>query len=94
MYEIRVRGHLGPALADAFAPMTATAVPAETVLVGPTFVPFVRVLGAPGPPQAALHGLLARVQALGLELVEIRRRIGTANGLTDRRGAREERVDR
>lgn len=82
VYEIRVRGHLGPALADAFAPMTATAVPAETVLVGPL------------ADQAALHGLLARVQALGLELVEIRRRIGAADGLADRRGTREERVDR
>lgn len=82
VYEIRVRGHLGPALADAFAPMTATAVPAETVLVGPL------------ADQAALHGLLARVQALGLELVEIRRRSGVSNGRAERRAGREERVDR
>ena len=71
-YEIRVRGRLGPALADAFTPLTATATPVETVLVGPV------------ADQAALHGLLARVQALGLELVEIRRRTESADDRSDR----------
>jgi hypothetical protein len=59
-YEIRVRGRVGDHLADALG-LAAAVEPIETVLRGP-------VSG-----QADLHGILARLQDMGLELVEIRR---------------------
>ena len=59
-YEIRVRGRLSEALATAFDGLTAQASPAETVLSGSV-------------DQASLHGVLERIQSLGLELVEVRR---------------------
>jgi hypothetical protein len=61
-YEIRVRGVLGETLLGAFPDLSATADGAETVLIG--------VL----PDQAALHGVLAQIGMLGLELLELRRR--------------------
>ena len=60
-YEIRIKGRLSDALLAAFEGLTATVEPVETVLYGPV------------PDQSCLHGLLDRVQSLGLELVEIRR---------------------
>ena len=60
-YEIRVRGRLTDSLVAAFEGMHASVEPVETVLHGPV------------EDQAALYGLLDRIQALGLELVEIRR---------------------
>ena len=60
-YEIRVRGRLSGPLLAAFEGMRASVEPVETVLHGPV------------KDQAALHGLLDQVQALGLELVEVRR---------------------
>lgn len=60
-YEIRVKGRLSEALQAAFEEFEITTEPVETVLYG-------QVLD-----QAALHGLLDRIQALGLELVEVRR---------------------
>jgi hypothetical protein len=60
-YEIRVRGRLTGPLATAFEGMRVSVEPVETVLHGPV------------RDQAALYGLLDRVQALGLELVEVRR---------------------
>ncbi|HEY7605297.1 MAG TPA: hypothetical protein VID07_00825 [Actinomycetes bacterium] len=45
----------------AFEGMQASVEPVETVLHGPI------------QDQAALYGLLGRIQALGLELVEVRR---------------------
>ncbi|MGE0028554.1 MAG: hypothetical protein AB7O78_04670 [Thermoleophilia bacterium] len=60
-YEIRVAGELTPAVAQLFEGLEATAAPRTTVLHG--------VL----PDRAALHGIIERVQALGLELVEVRR---------------------
>jgi hypothetical protein len=59
-YEVRVLGQVGPAAREAFADVDVHVEPPETVLSG--------VLD-----QAALHGLLERIQALGLELVDIRR---------------------
>jgi hypothetical protein len=59
-YEIRVRGVLGETLLGAFPDLSATADGAETVLTG--------VL----PDQAALHGVLAQIGMLGLELLELR----------------------
>jgi hypothetical protein len=60
-YEIRVRGLLGGILLGAFPGLRAQADGAETVLTGPL------------ADQAALYGLLAQIEALGLELLEVRR---------------------
>jgi hypothetical protein len=60
-YEIRIRGRLGESLLAAFEGLAATVAPVETVLHGPVL------------DQAALYGLLDRIQTLGLELVEVRR---------------------
>jgi hypothetical protein len=60
-YEIRVRGRVTPALLARFDGLRATVEPVETVLHGPV------------QDQAALHGMLDLVGALGLELVEVRR---------------------
>lgn len=60
-YEIRVRGRVTPPLLARFEGMQATIEPVETVLHGPL------------ADQAALHGAIQLVNALGLELVEVRR---------------------
>ena len=59
-YEIRIRGRLADPLLESFGDLDASIKPAETVLRGEM------------QDQAALHGLLDRIQALGLELIEIR----------------------
>lgn len=61
-YEIRIRGILGGIAAAAFPGLLARENHGETVLTGRL------------PDQAALHGVLAQIEALGLELIEIRRR--------------------
>jgi hypothetical protein len=60
-YEIRVRGLLGGTLSGAFPGLRAQADGAETLLSGPV------------ADQAALYGVLDQIEALGLELVEVRR---------------------
>jgi len=60
-YEIRVRGLLGGMLLGAFPGLRAQAHGTETVLTGPL------------ADQAALYGLLSQIEALGLELLEVRR---------------------
>jgi hypothetical protein len=65
-YEIRVRGRLSASLLASFDGLTATVEPVETILSGPV------------EDQAALYGVLHRVQALGLELVEVRRVVANA----------------
>lgn len=60
-YEVRVRGLLGETLLGAFPGLHSEARGGDTVLIG-----VVR-------DQAALHGVLAQVEALGLELLEVRR---------------------
>ena len=60
-YEIRIKGRLSDSLLAAFEGLTATVEPVETLLYGPV------------EDQSSLHGLLDRIQSLGLELVEIRR---------------------
>jgi hypothetical protein len=60
-YEIRVRGRVSEAALSSFDGMDADVAPAETVLHGPV------------TDQARLHGLLDRIQSLGLELLEVRR---------------------
>ena len=60
-YEIRVRGRLSKTLLDAFPGLHAQMQGAETVLAGAL------------PDQAALYGALTQIEALGLELLEVRR---------------------
>jgi hypothetical protein len=60
-YEIRVRGILGQTILSAFPALGARAEGGDTVLTG--------VLA----DQAALYGALAEAEALGLELIEVRR---------------------
>jgi hypothetical protein len=60
-YQIRVRGRVSNALLDSFEGMDSEVEPVETVLHGPV------------RDQAELHGLIDRIQALGLELIEVRR---------------------
>jgi hypothetical protein len=59
-YEIRVRGHLGEMLIGAFPGLQVHAESGVTVLKG--YV----------PDQAALYGVLAELEDLGLELLEVR----------------------
>jgi hypothetical protein len=58
-YTIRISGHLGPTLLSAFPALSWQRQGPETVLTG--------VLDQPG-----LHGVLAEIEALGLELLEVR----------------------
>jgi monoterpene epsilon-lactone hydrolase len=60
-YEIRVSGQLGETTLLAFPAFKSEARGSETVLTG--------VL----PDQSALYGVLARMEALGLQLLEVRR---------------------
>jgi hypothetical protein len=61
-YEIRVRGHLGGTMLRAFPGFHTQSRGGDTVLRGAV------------ADQAALHGVLAKIEALGLELVELHRR--------------------
>jgi monoterpene epsilon-lactone hydrolase len=61
LYEIRVNGHLGPTLLTAFPAFTPEQQGIETVLTGLL------------PDAAALFGVLSEVEALGLDLLEVRR---------------------
>ena len=60
-YRIRVRGRLGQTMRCAFPALQARASGGDTVLTGPL------------PDRTALHGVLAQIEALGLELLEVRR---------------------
>ena len=60
-YEIRVRGHLGETMRFAFPSLRAEPRGQDTALTGAL------------PDQAALYGVLAEIEALGLELLEVRR---------------------
>ncbi|MEV6057195.1 hypothetical protein [Streptomyces sp. NPDC052107] len=59
-YEIRVRGQLSQTLLGAFPGLHAEIEGGDTLLIGTL------------PDQAALHGVLAQIEALCLELVELR----------------------
>ena len=61
LYEIRVAGVLPPEALLDFERMSASVHPVETVVHGPL------------ADQAALHGLLARLETLGVQVLEIRR---------------------
>jgi hypothetical protein len=60
-YQIRIRGRLGRTVRAAFPALHAQADGQDTLLTGPL------------PDQAALYGVLTQIEALGLELLEIRR---------------------
>ena len=60
-YEIRIKGRLSDTVTGAFEDFTAAVKPAETVMRGEV------------RDQSELHGVLDRIQSLGLELIEVRR---------------------
>jgi hypothetical protein len=70
-YEIRIRGHLGATMRRAFPGLRADIQGRDTLLRGAV------------ADQAALHGVLAQIETLGLELLEVRRLPGQL-----KRGAR------
>jgi hypothetical protein len=60
-YRIVIRGPLGEMIRGAFPALQAETNGGDTVLTGPL------------ADRAALYGVLAEIEALGLELLEIRR---------------------
>ena len=60
-YEFRIKGRLSDTLCGEFDEFTAALQPAETVMRGQV------------RDQSELHGMLDRIQSLGLELIEVRR---------------------
>jgi hypothetical protein len=60
IYEIRVRGHLGTKMLRAFPALDARTQGGDTLLTGHL------------PDQAAVYGVIAKLEALGLELLELR----------------------
>ena len=61
LYQIRVNGHLGPTLLTAFPAFAPEQQGTETVLTGLL------------PDAAALFGVLSEIEALGLDLLEVRK---------------------
>ena len=59
-YEIRVRGPIGPTMMQAFPTLAAASRGHDTLLTGSL------------PDQSALYGVIHQLEALGLELLEIR----------------------
>jgi len=59
LYEIRIDGHLGPTALSAFPAMVTRWQGAETELTGLL-------------DRSALYGVLAEIDALGLDLLEVR----------------------
>ena len=60
-YAFWISGRVPPALTAALEPLKTVETSADTLLVGPV------------TDRAALHGYIAHLEALGLELVELRR---------------------
>jgi len=59
-YEIRVRGSIGPMIMQAFPTLTASRSGQDTVLTGSL------------RDQSALYGVINQLEALGVQLLEIR----------------------
>jgi hypothetical protein len=76
MYQVRIRGRLSRTLTGEFEQLglVANVAPVETVLQGPVV------------DQAALYGLIRRLEALGLDLVELRRSVGLDRAPPDQPG--------
>ena len=62
LYTIRINGHLGAMVLSAFPAMAARQHGADTVLTGLL-------------DRSALYGVLAEIEALGLDLLELRKLI-------------------
>ena len=60
-YAYHLRGELSELLLSAFPDLAVTRRRGETILTGP------------GTDQAALFGVLSRIEALGIHLIEVRR---------------------
>ncbi len=60
MYRIRIKGRLGATALSAFPSMACELMSSETVLTGTL------------EDQAALFGVIAQIEGLGLELLELR----------------------
>jgi hypothetical protein len=75
-YRFRVAGRLTPGVLQVLDPLAAGETAHDTVLVGQV------------ADRAALHGFIARIEALGLELVELQRLppSGFGNGSCSRCG--------
>ena len=58
-YEIRVRGPIGPTIMQAFPTLTASRSGRDTLLTGSI------------PDQSALYGVIHKLEALGLELLDV-----------------------
>lgn len=69
-YEIHVRGEIPRDQLPEFQNLTTFVEPAGTVLSGEV------------ADQAALQGILTRIQSLGLELIEVRRHAGSGTTLS------------
>ena len=84
VYQIRIKGHLGPQWTDWFGGLTITLEDnGGTLLTGPVV------------DQAALHGLLRRVRDLGLPLLSVMRlEPGAADAAAGQQGVDASTVDR
>jgi hypothetical protein len=75
-YEIRIAGHIPPGALRGFEQLAADE-PTQTMVRGPL------------PDPAALNGLLARLEASGIQLIGLRRHSRRPRG-TPHRGTRHE----
>jgi hypothetical protein len=60
LYTVRIKGRLGPTALSAFPTMVSSLQSGETVLTGPL------------EDRSAVFGVLGQIEALGLELIEVR----------------------
>jgi hypothetical protein len=67
-YMIRIRGQLGGTALSAFPTMISEVQGADTVLTGPL------------EDRSAVYGVLAQIEALGLEILELRQLGPSAHG--------------
>ena len=65
LYTIRIKGRLGAPALSAFPTMTCELTGSETVLIGLL------------QDRSAVFGIIAQIEALGLELIELRQVGGT-----------------
>lgn len=65
VYTIRIKGRLGATALSAFPTMTCELTGSETVLIGLL------------QDRSAVFGIIAQIEALGLELIELRQVGGT-----------------